>query len=70
MWLIKNKIKVNWPLFFCNRMMLYKLDNKNKLPYPSFLSRDNEVFSVGRLLTTPSSKSGLDKGEIGRMHYY
>jgi len=51
-------------------MMLYKLDNKNKLPYPSFLSRDNEVFSVGRLLTTPSSKSGLDKGEIGRMHYY
>jgi len=31
MWLIKSRIKVNWPLFFCNRMISYKLDTSKKL---------------------------------------
>jgi len=33
MWLIKNRIKVNWPLFLSNRMITYKLDVSKKIPW-------------------------------------
>lgn len=73
MWLIKSIIKVNWPLYFCNRTMSYKLDTFKKLPYPSFLAevlKDNEIHSANTLLTKPSTKSGLDKGVVNMTHYY
>jgi len=61
MWLLKNKIKVNWPLFFSNPMISYKNDSRKKLPYPSFIScllRSDCVTSVDTLLTIPSEVSG------------
>ena len=72
MWLLKNKIKVNWPLFFSNLMISYKNDRRKRLPYPSFIScllRSDHVLSVDTLLTTPSDFSGLDEKEVQKMHY-
>ena len=71
-WLLKNKIKVNWPLFFSNRMISYKNDSKRNLPYPSFISRllkVDRVTSVNTLLTKPSEVSGLDAKVVQKMHY-
>jgi len=73
MWLIKNRIKVNWPLFFYNMMMSYKLDNSKKLPYPSFLGCvliDNDVRTEDTRLTKPNPRSGLDKAAVNKLHYY
>jgi len=56
MWLLKNKIKVNWPLFFSNHIISYKNDRRKKLTYPSFIScllRSDRVLSVETLLTIP-----------------
>jgi len=72
MWLLKNKIKVNGPLFFSNRMISYKNDGRKKLPYPSFIScllRSDHVTSVDTLLTIPSEVSGLDAKAVQKMHY-
>jgi len=72
MWLLKNKIKVNWPLFFSNYMISYKNECRKRLPYPSFIScllKFNRVPSVNTLLTTPSDSSGLDEKAIQTMHY-
>jgi len=72
MWLFKNKIKVNSPLFFSNRMISYKKDSRKKLPYPSFIScllRSDCVTSVDTLLTIPSEVSGLDAKVVQKMHY-
>jgi len=72
MWLLKNKIKVNWPLFFSNCMISYKNDCRKKLPYPSFIScllKSDRVVSVDTLLTTPSEVSGLDAKSVQKMHY-
>jgi len=72
MWLLKNKIKVNSPLFFSNRMISYKNDSRKKLPYPSFIScllRSDCVTSVDTLLTIPSEVSGLDAKVVQKMHY-
>jgi len=72
MWLLKNKIKVNWPLFFSNRMISYKNDSKKKLPYPSFVScllRSDHVTSVDTVLTKHSEVSVLDAKAVQNMHY-
>jgi len=72
MWLLKNKIKVNWPLFFSNRIISYKNDGRKKLPYPSFIScllRSDRVTSVDTLLTIPSEVSGLNAEAVQKMHY-
>ena len=72
MWLLKNKIKVNWPLFFSNRMISYKNDSRKKLPYPSFIScllRSDRVTSFDTLFTKPSEVSGLDAKAVQKMYY-
>jgi len=72
MWLLKNKIRVNWPLFFSNRMISYKNDGRKKLPYPSFIScllRSDCVTIFDTLLTIPSEVSGLDAKAVQKMHY-
>jgi len=54
---------VKCPLFFCNRMVSYKLDNSKKLPYPSFLTcvlRDTGVETADPLPTKPNPRSGLE----------
>jgi hypothetical protein len=73
MWLIKNRTLVNWPLFFCNRMVSYRLDNSKRLPYPSFLGcvlSSSGVQSSDTFLTKPNPRSGLDIGAVNKMHYY
>jgi len=73
MWLIKNKIKVNWPLFLCNKMISYKLDVSKNLPFPSFLGlvlSENRILTSNHLLTKPNPRSGLDNGAVNKMHYY
>jgi len=72
MLLIKNKVKVNWPLFLCGRMVTYKNDQRKGLPYPSFVSkilRALQVFIVSSLPTTPHDESWLDASVVGKMHY-
>ncbi|KEH17110.1 transmembrane protein, putative [Medicago truncatula] len=73
MWLIKNRTLVNWPLFFYNKMVSYKLDNIKRLPYPSLLGcvlSSNGVRSDDTLLTKPNPRNGLDIGVVNTMHYY
>jgi len=72
MWLIKNRIKVNWPLFLCNKTTTYKLYVSKKLPFLSFLGlvlKESGVLTSDSLLTKPNSRSGLDKGIVNKMHY-
>lgn len=72
MWLLKNKIKVNWPLFFSNHMISYKNDSRKKLQYPSFIScllRSDRLTSVDTLLTKPSEVSRLDAKAVQKMQY-
>ena len=72
MWVLKNKIKINWPLFFCNRMIAYKNNGRKRLPYPSFVAnvlRENRMFSGCTLLISPSEASGLDKKVVQKMPY-
>jgi hypothetical protein len=71
--LIKNRIKVNWPLFLCNRMVTYKLDISKNLPFPLFLGlvlKENEIMTSDPLLTKPNHRNGLDNGVVNKMHYY
>ena len=73
MWLIKNRIKVNWPLFLCNRMITYKLDISKKMPFPSFLGlvlKEKGIMTSDPLLTKPNPMSGLDNDVVNKMHYY
>jgi len=72
MWLLKNKIKVNWPLFLSNHMISYKNDRRKRLPYSSFIScllRSDRVLNVDTLLTALSDCSGLDEKAVQKMHY-
>jgi len=73
MWLLKNRIKMNWPLFLCNRMITYKLDVSKELPFPSFLGlvlKYNGILTADPILTKQKPRSGLDNGAVNKMHYY
>jgi len=49
------------------------LDVSKKLPFPSFLGlvlQDNGILTSDPLLTKPNPRSGLDNGDVNKMHYY
>jgi len=51
----------------------YKLDVSKKLLFPSFLGlvlKENEIITFESLLTKPNPRSGLDNGDVNKMHYY
>jgi len=54
-------------------MISFKLDVSKKLPFPSFLSlvlSENGILKFNPLLTNPDPRSGLDNGDVNKMHYY
>jgi hypothetical protein len=72
LWMLWNKRKLNWPQFFCQRMMSVAKDYSKPIVFGSQVSR---VLSVNGCysrvtLTEPSSDHALTLRIIHKMHYY